>query len=161
MNRKPLISIITPLLNCEEYIGDTLESVVLQEYNNIEHIIIDGISDDRSLDIVKRYSQMYDHITWISEKDDGMYSAINKGLKMAKGEVIAYLNSDDLYKAGALKKVIDYFFRYDHIDVIYSKCEFMYPYANVKYKYFPFNRFFFVTREHLGFRSLQHFGEEK
>lgn len=94
-SQQPLISIITVVFNGEKYIEDTILSVINQTYNNIEYIIIDGGSTDRTLDIIKKYEKDIDF--WISEKDEGIYDAMNKGLKFCSGEIIGIINSDDYY----------------------------------------------------------------
>ncbi len=94
--REPLVSIITPSYNRKNFIELNIQSIMNQTYKNIEHIIIDGASNDGTIDILKKYEGKY-NMRWISEIDEGMYHAINKGIKMAKGEIIAYLNTDDLY----------------------------------------------------------------
>ncbi|MGB9600549.1 MAG: glycosyltransferase, partial [Myxococcota bacterium] len=90
-------SIITAVLNNRETISDCIESVASQSYKFIEHIIIDGLSTDGTIDIIKDYSSRYSHIRWISEKDNGIYNAINKGIKISTGEIIGILNSDDIF----------------------------------------------------------------
>lgn len=91
----PKVSIITVCYNSAKTIEDTIQSVVKQTYDNIEYIIIDGLSSDNTLEIVNKYK---DNITKIiSEKDNGLYDAINKGIGLATGEIIANLNSDDFY----------------------------------------------------------------
>lgn len=90
-----LVTIITVCYNSAETIKDCITSVVNQSYNNIEYIIIDGLSKDNTLEIVNQYKDRIAKI--ISEKDKGMYDAINKGIALAKGEIIAILNSDDVY----------------------------------------------------------------
>ncbi|HJZ05367.1 MAG TPA: glycosyltransferase family 2 protein [Patescibacteria group bacterium] len=102
----PRITIITPSFNQGGFIGQTIESVLNQGYPNLEYIVMDGGSTDGTLDVLRSYGNW---ITWFSEKDHGQSHAINKGLRMATGEVIAYLNSDDLYEPGALLKVGDFF----------------------------------------------------
>ena len=92
----PLVSIITPVLNRIETIEASLASVSNQTYRPIEHIVVDGGSTDGTLEFVRRYRSPHP-FHWISEPDNGMYEAINKGLSLARGEVLAYLNSDDLY----------------------------------------------------------------
>lgn len=91
-----LISIVTPCYNSAEFIEKCILSVKNQNAQNFEHIIVDGGSTDATVDIIRRYEGTY-NMRWISEKDNGMYDAIAKGFRMAKGEVFAYLNSDDMY----------------------------------------------------------------
>ena len=90
----PLVSIITPVLNRIETIEASLASVSNQTYRPIEHIVVDGGSTDGTLEFVRKYRSPHP-FHWISEPDNGMYEAINKGLSLARGEVLAYLNSDD------------------------------------------------------------------
>ncbi|MFZ2226232.1 MAG: glycosyltransferase family 2 protein [Candidatus Moraniibacteriota bacterium] len=100
------ISIITPSFNQAAFIERTILSVLSQNYPDLEYIVMDGGSTDGTVEILKKYS---DKIIWKSEKDRGQSDAINKGLKMATGEIVAYLNSDDTYAPGALEKVADFF----------------------------------------------------
>lgn len=103
-------SIVTVCLNSEKTIRQTIESVVHQQYENIEYIIIDGGSTDGTVDIIKEYS---DKIAfWVSEKDNGLYDAMNKGIEKATGDVISLLNSDDWYEPDILGKVKGYFETY-------------------------------------------------
>lgn len=98
------ISIITATFNSEKTIEETLLSVLSQDYKDIEHIIVDGKSKDRTMEIVKKYEKQYEgRLKYISEPDKGIYDAMNKGIKMATGDVIGLLNSDDKY---ANKEVI-------------------------------------------------------
>lgn len=94
----PLLSIITPCLNRAKYIEEAVQSVLCQSYQNIEHIIIDGGSIDGTLGILARYP----HLRIISGPDKGIYDALNKGLALSKGEIIGFLNSDDLYAMDGL-----------------------------------------------------------
>ncbi len=91
----PKISIITSVLNGANTIADTIESVIQQQYDNIEYIIIDGNSSDDTVPIIKRYGKQIDVL--VSEPDQGVYDAMNKGIKLATGDIIAMLNSDDVY----------------------------------------------------------------
>jgi len=92
-NDIPLISIVTPSLNRAKYIKAAVESVLCQDYPRFEHIIVDGGSTDGTLGVLARYS----HLRVISEPDRGLYDALNKGIQMAGGDIIGWLNSDDLY----------------------------------------------------------------
>ena len=92
------ISVITATFNSGKTLCDTIESVLGQSYPNIEHIIVDGGSKDDTIGIIKRYEPRYEgRLKWISEKDKGIYDAMNKGIAMATGDVIGILNSDDFY----------------------------------------------------------------
>lgn len=101
---KPLISIITVVYNGEKYLEETIQSVINQSYNNIEYIIIDGGSTDGTLDIIKKYEDYIDY--WISEKDYGLYHAMNKGIEASRGEIIGMINSDDYYFKDAFANVV-------------------------------------------------------
>ncbi len=102
---RPLVSIVTPSFNQGAYIEQTILSVRQQSYQHIEHIIVDGGSTDDTLDVIRRHEGTYD-MRWISEPDGGMYEAINKGLRMARGEVLAYLNTDDRYFPWTVKVAV-------------------------------------------------------
>ena len=108
MTKKPLISIITPSLNRADMIATAIESVFNQDYPYIEHIIMDGGSMDGTLDVVKRYS----HLEIISEPDQGLYDAINKGIQLARGEIIGLLNTDDCYEPNVFSQLAECFQRH-------------------------------------------------
>lgn len=105
----PKISIITPSFNQAHFLTETMESVLGQRYPNLEYVVIDGGSTDGSVDVIRRYSDRLAH--WESERDRGQAHAINKGLTKATGEIVAFLNSDDLYLPGTLHAVADAFSR--------------------------------------------------
>lgn len=104
---EPYVSIITPNLNGEKFLEKTIQSVINQTSKNYEYILIDGKSTDRSVEIINKYIDEID--TFISEKDESMYHAINKGIQVAKGEVIIWINSDDLLDNNAVENVIKVF----------------------------------------------------
>lgn len=101
----PLISIITVVYNGEKHLEETIKSVINQTYDNIEYIIIDGGSTDGTINIIKRYQDNIDY--WISEPDNGIYDAMNKGLSCATGDYVAFMNADDWYELDALQAIAD------------------------------------------------------
>lgn len=107
---KPLVSITTATYNSEKTLARTIESVLNQTYNFIEYIIIDGLSNDNTLQVAEQYRARFEQkgisYTIISESDHSMYDAINKGIQRAKGEIIGNINSDDWYEADTVEKVI-------------------------------------------------------
>lgn len=104
------ISIITVCLNSVKTLERTIQSVLKQSYDSLEYIVIDGGSTDGTVEIIKRYEEFISY--WVSEKDHGLYDAMNKGLKKSTGEIIAFLNSDDWYEENTLVKVNSYFERF-------------------------------------------------
>ena len=108
----PKISIITVCFNSEKTISKTIESVLQQNYDNYEYIIIDGKSTDNTMAIVKKYSEKFsERMKYISEKDTGIYNAMNKGIKMCTGDIIGIINSDDYYGKDTLKFVAQTYFQ--------------------------------------------------
>lgn len=113
------ISIVTPSFNSAIFIEDCIQSVVNQNYPNYEHIIIDGGSTDGTVEILNKYS----HLKWVSEPDEGQSDALNKGFKIANGEIIGWCNSDDVYLKGTFEKVANLLTEED-IDAVYSNLYF-------------------------------------
>ena len=113
----PLISIITPSFNKGEFIEETIESIQNQTYTNIEHIIMDGLSSDQTISILKKYEKK---ISWISKKDSGQTDAINKGLIRSQGVILAYLNADDTYLPNTIETIVNYFSSHPDIDLVYG-----------------------------------------
>jgi len=103
----PLVSIITVVFNGEKHIEQTINSIIFQSYPHVEYIIIDGASKDKTLEIIKKYEKNITHL--ISEKDTGIYNAMNKGLSLAKGEIIGILNADDYYFEKTIELVVQAF----------------------------------------------------
>lgn len=118
-----LVSIVTPTYNSALYLRQTVESVAKQVYQPIEHIVVDGGSSDGTLRIV----QDYPHIRRISEPDTGMFDAINKGLRMARGSILAYLNGDDLYFPDTVERVVAHFEKYPEAGLVFGYCRYIDP----------------------------------
>jgi len=116
---QPLITVITIVLNNEKYLQECLSSLHSQKYKNYEHIIIDGGSSDRTIDILKKNNDKIDF--WVSEKDNGIYDAFNKGMSLARGKYIGFLNSDDVYYSKhTLNYVIETFNKNKNADFIFG-----------------------------------------
>jgi glycosyltransferase involved in cell wall biosynthesis len=114
----PFVSIVTPSYNSGRFIEETIQSVLAQNYELLEHIIIDGGSTDGTLDILKRYP----HLIWISEPDRGQSDAINKGMKLARGDIIGWLNADDTYNPNAVNKAVAHLMANPNCSMVYSHC---------------------------------------
>jgi len=118
MPRYPKVSVITPTLNCAATIAECLESIASQDYDNIEHIVVDGSSTDETLEILKSHNT---NVT--SEKDLGIYDAINKGIKRSSGEIIHILNADDHYKHKSVLSQMVAFMTDNQLDVGHARVE--------------------------------------
>ena len=116
MKKFSKISIITPSYNQDQFLEETILSVLSQDYPNLEYIIIDGGSTDNSIDIIKKYNKRITY--WVSEPDDGQADAINKGFHKATGDILHWLNSDDVLLKGALNLVNDFFIQNPEIDCV-------------------------------------------
>jgi glycosyltransferase involved in cell wall biosynthesis len=114
----PSITIVVPSYNQGEYLGHTLKSIIAQEYPNLELIVVDGGSTDTTLEVIKQYER---HLTWwVSERDSGQASAINKGFQQSSGEIMAWVNSDDMVAPGALRRVAEHFMANPRIHAVYG-----------------------------------------
>ena len=116
----PKISIVTPSFNQGQYIEDTIQSVLKQNYENYEHIIIDGKSTDNTIAILNKYP----HLVWVSEPDQGQSDALNKGFKKATSEWVIWLNADDILLPGSIKKYADSITKNPIADVIHGHMQF-------------------------------------
>ncbi len=114
---RPLVSIITVVFNGEKYLEATIKSVFAQTYDQVEYIIIDGASTDTTPSIIRRYEEKIAH--WVSEKDEGIYDAMNKGLSLASGKIIAILNADDWYEPNAVELSVEAILEHD-VDYSYA-----------------------------------------
>jgi glycosyltransferase len=118
MSGQPLISIITACFRSERTVVDTLESVNAQTYSNVEHVIVDGASTDRTMELVREHGKRVTQV--LSEPDRGIFDAYNKGLKLAKGEVIGILNSDDFYATPTVLESVMASFADPAVDAVYA-----------------------------------------
>lgn len=145
MSKYPLVSIITPSYNQGIFIEDTLLSVMNQNYPNIEHIVIDGGSTDNTISLLKHYETKY-NLKWTSKKDKGQTDAVNKGFTAAKGDIIGWVNSDDVYyDKFVINKIINFFNDYPNVDIAYGKGIFIDKYGYIlgiynSIPWFDFNR---------------------
>lgn len=130
----PKISIVTPSFNQGEFIEETILSVINQDYPNIEYIIIDGGSTDNTVEIIKKYEKKLAY--WVSEKDSGQSEAINKGFKRATGDIVCWINSDDILMPGAIDKVVKHFENDQDLDFLNGYTLLIDINSNILFNYF-------------------------
>lgn len=118
MSAEPLVSIVTPSFNQARFLEATIQSVLSQDYPNLEYLIIDGGSTDGSLEIIQKYAGHIHY--WVSEPDRGQTDAINKGFARAKGEILAWINSDDTYEPGAIREAAQYLQSHPEAGMVYG-----------------------------------------
>lgn len=167
------ISVVTPSYNQSQFLAETIESVISQEGDfYLDYIIVDGGSNDNSVDIIKKYDELLKRNTWkinckginyrwVSEKDEGQTDAIIKGFSQANGEILAWINSDDIYLTGALNQVMNCFFDNKNISVVYGKTYFTDLSGKIigKYPTIPFDKkifpvFNFVCQPSVFFKKM-------
>ena len=121
-------SLITVTFNSDRTLCDTIQSVISQHFTNIEYIIVDGSSQDNTIEIIKKYEPLFQgRLKWISEKDNGLYDAMNKGIHMATGDIVGIINSDDFYhRNDVITKVVEAFDNTD-TQVVYGDVRFVNP----------------------------------
>ncbi len=122
MPDQPLVSIVIPSFNQGIFLAAAIDSVLNQNYPHVECLVIDGGSTDQTLDILHRYS---DRIFWVSEPDRGQSHALNKGWRMARGELLGWLNSDDIYRPGAAEAIVKAFQSHPEVGGIYGDCDYI------------------------------------
>lgn len=159
MNMK--VSIITVTYNSAKYVGDCIHSVIRQDYKNIEYIVIDGNSTDGTIEIINKHSS---YITkWICEEDNGMYDALNKGMRLATGDIVGILNSDDVLASPDVISEIVNCFMQNNVDSLYGDLVYVDPYdlqkvlrfwkglpyhrRRFKYGWMPAHPTFYIRRE--------------
>lgn len=149
LKKNPLVSIITVVKNDEKYLQETIESIINQSYKNFEYIIIDGKSIDNTLKIIKKNDKHIDF--WISENDEGIYDAFNKGQDLARGKFIVFVNSGDLLTRNAIKMFNDYYRKNPNIDFLFGSVK---KHWGTLYGYKPWKIYFswgFYTSHSTGF----------
>ena len=122
---KPLITVITVVLNGVSTINEAIESVLNQSYDNVEYIVVDGGSDDGTVDAVRRYEHAIDY--WVSVKDGGVYDAMNKGIVLARGDYVGMLNSDDFFASSSVLGTIVARLMTSNVDAVFSRLDIVDP----------------------------------
>jgi len=117
-----IISIITPVFNGRRHIEDCLRNVIDQRCDGVEHLVVDGGSSDGTIEVIREYAQSHAHIRWVSEPDHGQSDAMNKGIAMARGAVVGFLNVDDYYEPATLGRALEYFSRLPEPALLVGNC---------------------------------------
>jgi len=117
---EPLVSIVTPSFNQGGFIAETIASVLGQDYPHVEYLVVDGGSTDGTLDVLRHFGK---RLSWVSEPDRGQSEAINKGWRRTGGDIVAWLNADDLYRPGVIRKVVAFLQEHADVDLVYGDCD--------------------------------------
>jgi glycosyltransferase involved in cell wall biosynthesis len=118
----PRIAVVTPSFNTARYIGAAIRSVLDQDYPNLDYLVMDGDSTDDTLDVLRSFG---DRIRWVSEKDQGQADAIRRGFEQTTGDILAWLNSDDLFNPGAFRAIAAFFDSHPQVDVVYGDASYV------------------------------------
>ncbi len=121
----PTVSVITSVFNAHEFIADCMNSVLTQDYPNVEYVVVDGASTDGTLDLIRRHDDKIDF--WISERDSGIFDAWNKGLKLATGDWVAFLSADDTYLPGAIRRYMNLAAENPAAEFLSSRAQLIHP----------------------------------
>lgn len=124
-----LISIVTPSYNQSRYLEQTIQSVLAQDYPHIEYMVVDGGSTDGTINVIRKYESKL--AWWLSEKDRGQTDAINKGFGRARGDILAWINSDDTYEPGAFAAAVRYLQDHPEVGMVYGDCNYIDGSGNV------------------------------
>ncbi len=152
MEKQPLVSIVTPSLNQGHLLPQAIESVLRQDYPNLEYLIVDGGSTDGSLEVIRSYDG---RLRWISEPDTGQSNALNKGFRLCSGEILAWINADDVLLEGAVRKAVEAFAEDPDLGMVYGEGYVIDETGNVKSR-FPYTEDFDLYRLiHVGDSILQ------
>lgn len=135
------ITIITATYNNANFIEATIKSVLAQTYKNIEYIIIDGASNDGSLEIIKHYAEQYPQISYLSEPDNGVYSAINKGIKMATGDIVGLLHGNDTFSSSIVLEQVAKMMSEGDVPFIYGDVKYTAPHGDKIVRYYSSAQF--------------------
>lgn len=126
--KNPRVTIVTPSYNQAQFLEETIESVLNQDHPNLEYVVIDGGSTDGSVDIIRKYSSRLAY--WVSEPDRGQTDAINKGLEHASGEILGWLNSDDVFEPGSIREAVEHLNRHSQSQAVFGDADFIDPQGN-------------------------------
>ncbi len=118
----PLVSIVTPSLNQGQFIRETIETILSQDYDNLEYLVMDGGSTDETLEILRSYGT---RLQWVSEPDAGQSQAVNKGWRRARGEILGWVNADDLLSPGAVRRAVEALAADSALGGVYGDCTYI------------------------------------